>query len=131
MDRVVLFLVSWFAGLASYFAALYLIQREVPATISGDFSAVRFWSGVAVAIAYVAVYLPVLGWLARRRGGTRPLWPFPLAAVAAGIVPTMLIVLANGGDLRALASSEAVLFYIMFATIGIVVGTGYALLHPR
>ena len=123
-----LFLVSWFAGQVAYFGALYLRYGEFPAAISGDFAAVLFWSMVAFALAYVAVYLPLLGWIARRRGGTRPWWPFPVAAVAAGIVPTALIVVANGGDLRALASAEAQLFYVMFATIGVVVGTGYALL---
>jgi hypothetical protein len=128
VDRIVLFLVSWFAGLVAYFGALYLRYGEVPATVSGDFAAVLFWSVVAFAIAYVALYLPVLGWIARRRGGTRPLWPFAVAAVAAGIVPTALILVANGGGLHALASPEAQLFYVMFVTIGIVVGIGYALL---
>ena len=128
MDRAVLFLVSWFVGLVGYFGALYLVHDEFPATLSGDFAAVLFWSVVAFAVAYVVVYLPLLGWIARRLGGTRPLWPFPVAAVAAGIVPTAVIVVANGGGLRALASPEAQLFYVMFIATGIVVGTGYALL---
>jgi hypothetical protein len=131
VDRVVLFVLAWLAGLVAYVGALYVLHGEVVSPGSGDYAAVLFWSAAAFAVAYVAVYLPLQGFVARRVGGSRPLWPFLAAAIAAGVLPTALILLANGGDLRALAGPEARLFGAMFVAIGVVVGAGYTRLGPR
>jgi hypothetical protein len=42
------------------------------------------------------------------------------------VLPTALIVYSSGGNLAALVSPEAGLFYLMFATAGVVSGFGLA-----
>jgi hypothetical protein len=122
---ITIFLVSWVVGLAAYVGALALFYRQ--SISSGDLTAVLFWSILAFAVAFFALYLPALHAMRRWLRGVRPLWPFPLLAVLLGVVPTTAIVFFfSGGDVRSLASAEATLFYSMFGAAGIVVGLGYA-----
>jgi len=122
---IIIFIVSWVVGLAAYLGSLALFYRQ---SISfGDLTAVLFWSILAFAVAFFALYLPALHAMRRWLHGVRPLWPFPLLAVLLGVVPTAAIAFFfSGGDVRSLASPEASLFYSMFGAAGIVVGLGYA-----
>ena len=81
---------------------------------------------LAIAVAFAALYVPVLLGLRRLLHGVRPLWPFPVEAALLGALPTALIVFFWGGNLGALMSPEAGLFYLMFAAAGAVGGLGLA-----
>jgi hypothetical protein len=124
---ILVFLTAWVIGLAAYLGALALIYRQ--SISAGDFSAVLIWSLLAFVIAFCVLYLPALFGLRWWLRGVRPLWPFPLLAVLLGIVPTALIVFLWSGGLRSLLSPESSLFYAMFATVGVVVGVGFALIY--
>jgi len=127
VKTIVLFLMSWAVGLAAYLGSLALFYRQ--SISSGDFFAVLFWSLLAFALAFFALYLPVLLALRRLLHGVSPLWPFPLLATVLGIVPTALILFYWGGGFRSLVSPEASLFYLMFAVVGIIVGGGFAFIN--
>lgn len=103
-----MFLGSWLAGLAAYLGALALFYGQ---SISrGDLLAVGFGSLVVFALAFFALYFPVLLGVRRLLRGVRPLWPFPLVAVLLGVVPTSAICFFWGGGVRSLVSAEASLF---------------------
>lgn len=124
---VVIFLAAWMVGLAAYIGSLALFFGQ---SISlGDFTAVLFWSLLVFAVSFLVLYLPALSAMRRWLRGVRPLWPFPLLAVLLGVAPTALILVLLGGGIRSLASPEASLFYSMFGAVGIVVGSGYALIY--
>lgn len=127
MKIIGIFLTSWVVGLAAYLGSLALFSRQFISW--GDFSAVVIWSLLAFAVAFFVLYLPALFGMRRWLRGVRPLWPFPLVAVLLGVVPTALILLYWGGGIRALLSSEACLFYCMFAAAGVVVGFGFAFIY--
>ena len=120
----VVFLAAWLAGLVAYVGALGLLCGQ--SISSGDLSAVLFSSLLAFAVAFAALYVPVLSGLRRLLHGVRPLWPFPVVAALLGVIPTALIVFFGGGNLGALMSPEAGLFYLMFAAAGAVGGLGLA-----
>ena len=124
---VIVAAMAWIVGVTTYFAALLLVYGE-RVSWSGDTKAALFWSALAFGVMFFAVYVPVLHGIRRMLHGVSPLWPFPLAAGSLGVIPTALITVLNGGDLRSLSSHEALLFYIMFAAIGIVVGVGFVVL---
>ena len=118
---------AWGVGLVAYVGSLVLFYRQ--SISSGDLSAVLFWSLLAFAPAFFAMYLPVLLGVRRLLRGVRPLWPFPLLAVLLGIVPTALILFFWGGDVQSLFSPEGTLLYSMFAAVGVVVGFGFAFIY--
>ena len=124
---IIIFLTSWITGLAAYLGSLALFYRQ--SISSGDLFAVLFWSLLAFAFAFFALYLPVLLGVRRLLHGVRPLWPFPLLAVLLGIVPTALILFFWGGGVRSLLSPEASLFYSMFVAVGVVVGFGFTFIY--
>jgi hypothetical protein len=127
MKILTLFLGSWLAGVAAYVCVLALFYGQSIAR--GDFLTVCFWSFLAFAFAFFALYLPVLLGVRRLLRGVRPIWPFPFAAGLLGIVPTAAICFLWGGGVRSLLSSEASLFYAIFATVGIVVGLSFAFIY--
>jgi len=128
VQMVIVAAVAWVLGIATYFAALLLIYGERPSW-SGDTKAALFWSALAFGALFLVLYVPVLHGIRRMLHGVRPVWPFPLAGGALGVIPTALIAFLNGGGVRSLLSDEAGLFYLMFAAIGIVVGVGFAVVH--
>ena len=128
MQMVIVAAVAWVVGIATYFAALLLVYGERPSW-SGDTKAALFWSALAFGALFLVLYVPVLQGIRRMLHGVRPVWPFPLAGGALGVIPTALIAFLNGGDVRSLLSDEAGLFYLMFAAVGIVVGVGFAVVH--
>jgi hypothetical protein len=118
---------GWLAGLLAYLAALALLYGEWIS--SGDLGSVVVSSLVAFALCYWLLYLPVLR--ALRRWAPGHVWIFPATAMLLGILPTALIARFRGGSLRALLTPEALLFYILFAAIGLVVGLGFTRLETR
>jgi len=125
MKIVLVAVIAWAVGATAYFGALLLAFGE-PISWSGDTKAVLFWSAFVFSVAFFVLYVPVLRRIRRMLHGVKPLWPFPLAAVAIGVIPTAVIAFLNGGNARSILSHEAFLFYVMFAAIGIVVGVGFA-----
>lgn len=125
---VMLLVVAWATGAAVYLLALKVINGE---SVAGDeLRALLFWSALSFVFASIAFYLPALYLLRNLLGGTRPAWPFAGVAVVAGIVPFLLLN-ATWGDKswQNLLSVEALLFYSMFAAVGIVVGFGFSRLY--
>ena len=129
MTVVQLGLSGWLAGLVAYLAALALLYGEWIS--SGDLWSVVVSSLVAFGLCYWLLYLPVLRavrhWLSRPRW----VWVFPLIAMLLGILPTALVARYWGGSLRAVLTPEALLFYILFAVVGLVVGFGFTRLGPQ
>jgi hypothetical protein len=127
MKIIGIFVTAWLVGLAAYLGSLALFYRQ--SISAGDLSAVLFWSLLAFALAFFALYLPVLFGVRRWLRGVRPLWPFPLLAVLLGVVPTALMLFFWGGGIQSLFSPEASLLYSMFAAVGVVVGFGFAFIY--
>ena len=130
MRMTIVAVIAWLVGVVAYFIALLLIHGDPP-TWGGDTNAVLFWSVIAFGASFVVLYVPSLHAVRRIRRGVTPVSMFVVVAVLLGIVPTATIAFFNGGDLRSMLSSEAVLFYIMFAAVGLVVGIGFALVHRK
>jgi hypothetical protein len=128
LQIVIVAVIAWIIGVAAYFATFLFVYGERP-TWSGDTKAVLFWSALTFSVLFFVLYMPVLRGIKRILRGVRSLWPFPLAAGGLGVAPTAVIAFLNGGDARSLLSSEAVLFYVMFAAAGLVVGVGFAVVN--
>jgi hypothetical protein len=94
--------------------------------MSGDWVAVAHWSLVALSVSTLVVYAPAMMVVRRVLGGYRPIIWFPLVAILLGVIPTMLIFVANGGNVSSWASPEARLFYIFFGVFGVMFGLGFA-----
>jgi len=128
MKLIALLLMAWLAGLLSYVANLRLFYAE--GISPGDLGAVMLWSALALVVATVIAYAPVLFLLRHWRGGTRPRWLFTIAAVALAIVPVALILAVwRGLSLEALISDETRLFWAFFIPVGVVLGHGFSWLY--
>jgi hypothetical protein len=123
MTVVQLGLAGWIAGLLAYVGALAVLYRQ--GISGGDFRAVAFVSLASFGLCYRLVYLPVLRAVGRRLKRSRQVWALPLIAMLLGLIPTGLIARFYGGSLRAVVTPEALLFYILFAVVGLVVGFGF------
>ena len=121
--------IAWLCGVVAYHASLAIVWGQ--AVSSGDVAAVVLWSAIATAVVAPLVYWPTLTALACLLNGYRPFVAFPIAAAALGIVPTAFIVLMFGGRPNDLASAEARLFFCMFAVVGVVLGSAFAIGRPR
>ena len=121
-------LLGWFAGVVAYVASLALLYGQ--GLSRGDAPAVLFSSLAAFAICYWVLYLPVLRLVRRWLGARTSGWVFVLVAGLIGIVPTSLIARFYGGSWHALATPEAGQFFILFATVGIVIGLGFPFVYP-
>ena len=124
-----LFIASWAIGLIAYVVSCALFYGQLIPMTSGDFRSVAFCSVFAFAVAFYLVYLPALLVLRRLLRGVHPAWPFPVLAILLGVLPTAMILFFWGGTLRSLLSSEATLFFAMFATVGLMVGIGFARMY--
>jgi hypothetical protein len=129
MKVVAISLVSWLAGLASYLGSLRLLWGQ--RISEGDLWAVVFWSAVASVFAVSAAYAPAMFALQRRAATLREWWLFPLAGIALGVVPVLLIVILFQGNPSSFVSPEAILFHCMFAAFGAVFGTGFYWAYGR
>jgi hypothetical protein len=126
---VLLGVAAWFAGLLSYVGALAIFYHQ--SLSPGDFPSVAVSSLIAFAICYYACYLPVLRGLRNLLHGTRPAWVFPVVAALVGLLPTALIARFWSGSFQAILSPEAGLFYVLFATVGLVLGLGFPYLDEN
>jgi len=115
--------VAWAAGLLAYLGALALLYGQWISR--GDLGAVVVWSLVAFGPCYWLIYLPVLRAVQRWLPHPRSARVFPAIAVLLGLLPTALIARVLGGSLRALLTPEALLFYVLFTVVGLVVGIGF------
>jgi len=129
METLRLFVASWAIGLSAYLVCCGLFYGQFVPITSGDFRAVALSSLLAFAVAFYLVYLPALLVLRRLLRGVHPAWPFPVLAILLGVLPTAMILFFWGGTLRSLLSSEATLFFAMFATVGLMVGIGFARMY--
>jgi hypothetical protein len=111
------------AGFAAYEVMLRLIWRQ---SMGGDWAAVAYWSLVALTFSTLLVYTPAMMVVRRILGGYRPIIWFPLVAIVLGVIPTMLIFVANGGNVSSWTSPEARLFYVYFGVFGVIFGLGFA-----
>lgn len=122
-------ILGWLTGLVAYLAALALLYRQ---SISrGDLGSVVFSSLLAFAICYWLLYLPILGLARRWLPRSWMAWSLPVIGVLLGLLPTALIARFWGGSFRALLTPEALLFMILFTTVGLVVGAGFVHLKSR
>ncbi len=119
-----LYVTAWLIGLSAYMAVLALFS--VGFISFGDLWAVMVWSLVAFTPLFFLLYLPALWKVRRLLYGVAPMWPFPVAGMLLGFIPTTLIVLTWSGTIYSLFSLEALLFYAMFAVIGCITGLGFA-----
>lgn len=127
MQWIVLTTSAWLLGLTVYLLALKGFYGQ---TISrGDFIVVLLWSWAAAVVASSTIYAPCLFLLKKLLRGCRPGYLFSLAGFALGLVPTMLIIVGFGGNLRSLLSHEAFLFSCMFSAFGLVMGYGFVKLY--
>jgi uncharacterized membrane protein YbhN (UPF0104 family) len=92
---VLVAVIAWAVGVATYFAALLLAYGE-RLSWNGDTKAVLFWSALTFSVVFFVLYVPVLRRIRRMLHGVKPVWPFPLAAAALGAIPTALIAFLNG-----------------------------------
>ena len=129
MKTLRLLIASWVIGLIAYVVSCALFYGQLVPITSGDFRSVALCSLIALAVAFYVVYLPALLALRRLLHGVHPAWPFPALAVLLGVLPTAMILFFWGGTLRSLLSSEATLFFAMFATVGLVIGIGFARIY--
>lgn len=115
-------------GTFAYAVGLRMIWHE---DITGELASVVFAAATSLCIAYPLVYLPSFRLLARRLHGSRPYILFPLLGVVLGVTPVLIINLRWGGNLNSMLSPESQLFYILFAGVGVVLGSGYPLVDRR
>lgn len=119
--------VSWLLGVAVYLSSLNLLYGQSAGR--ADLRAVLTWSLAAALFAFALIYLPIMFLLRRLLRGYKPVAAFPLVASLLFILPTafMLGLSSTGGSgfIRSLAGPEAVLFYCMFAAVGMSFGLGF------
>jgi hypothetical protein len=123
MVRVVV--VAWMAGLISHSLVLWIIWRQ---TIGQELIPLAVILAVSLCITVPALYLPGMYLLKRWQKGTRPAWPFAALGCLLGAGPfTLAFAIPYQLSMRQLFSPESQLLYVMFATVGVTIGYGFAL----
>ena len=120
-------LVSWMAGLATYYV---LGTVGVGDSIGGgDLIAVVFYSLYASVFVFPLVYLPAMFLLRKILAGYQPRFLFPLVGALLFVIPTMVVFALFGGIgagfFRTLFIPEAVLFHCMFVVVGAMFGWSF------
>jgi hypothetical protein len=124
MRLFVLFTVSWAIGVATYWVVGSILDAHMMG--SGDLSAAALYSGVMFAITAPVIYLPAMMWVRRRATRRSALVVMTIMTLLHTVVATALVIAAFGGfRLSALLKPEAVLFYVIFGTAGVVLGVVY------
>ena len=126
-------LVSWMAGLATYYV---LGTVEVGDSIGeGDLIAVVFYSLYALVFVFPLVYLPSMLLIRKVLGGYRPRFVYPLTGALLFVIPTMVVFALFGGVgagfFRTMFIPEAVLFHCMFVVVGGLFGWSFVWLKSR
>ena len=114
--------VAWAIGLAFICATLYFTNGGADFTTT-DLMGFGVLAVVASGLLMLALYLPSLYWLKRRRGGVKPRIVFMLLTGIACNLPLFitLVALIN----RKMSPSEALGFIVTFLLIGSVFGLGF------
>jgi hypothetical protein len=118
--------VAWAGGLVFICATLYLSNDGADFTTT-DLMGFGVLAVVASGLLMLALYLPSLYWLKRRRGGVKPRINFMLLTGFFCNIPLFitLLILIN----RKMSLSEALGFIATFLIIGSVFGLGFTLAH--
>lgn len=119
-------LVAWALGLASIAAILYFSNGGADFTLT-DVSGFGTLAIVVSGLLMLALYLPSLYWLKRRRSGVRPRREFLLLTGLLCNVPVFIFLLTLVN--RKMVLSEALGFIATFLIIGSVFGLGFTLVH--
>jgi hypothetical protein len=123
MKLFVLFVASWAVGVVAYAAIGSLLDGRLMG--SGDFSAAALYSGIMFAITAPVLYLPAIWW-GRRLTLRAAALVIALATIVQSFGATALIFAGFGGfRWTYLWKPEAILFYAIFGTAGIVLGIGF------
>ncbi|MBM4183255.1 MAG: hypothetical protein FJ207_03410 [Gemmatimonadetes bacterium] len=120
---------AWLIGLLAYIAALGILYGEWMIS-PGDLGAVVFSSLIVFWICYWLVYLPVLRLARRAAPRAWASWMYPVLGVLLGALPTAAIARYWSGSFRGLLTPEALLFFILFTAVGLVVGVGFGRIDP-
>jgi hypothetical protein len=119
-------LVAWALGLASIAAILYFSNGGADFTLT-DVSGFGVLAIVVSGLLMLALYLPSLYWLKRRRSGVRPRREFLLLTGLLCNVPVFIFLLTLVN--RKMVLGEALGFIATFLIIGSVFGLGFTLVH--
>jgi len=117
-------IVAWILGLASIAVILYFSNDGADFTAT-DLSGFGTLAIVVSGLLMLALYLPSLYWLRRRRGGVRPRLDFLLLTGLFCNIPLFIFFLALIN--RKMVLSEALGFIVTFLIIGSVFGLGFTL----
>lgn len=119
-------LIAWALGIAFIAVTLYFSNAGVDFTVT-DLMGFGVMAIVTSGLLMLALYLPSLYWLKRRRGGVKPPISFMLLTGLVCNLPVFLILvlLIN----RKMVLSEALGFIATFLIIGSVFGYGFTLVH--
>jgi hypothetical protein len=115
-------LVAWILGLASIAAILYFTNGGADFTITD----LTGFGSLAIAVSgllMLVLYLPMLYWLKRRRGGVKPRLDFLLLTGLFCNIPLFIFLLALIN--RKMVLGEALGFIATFLIIGSVFGFGF------
>ena len=122
-------LVAWILGLASIAAILYFTNGGADFTITD----LTGFGSLAIAVSgllMLVLYLPMLYWLKRRRGGVKPRLDFLLLTGLFCNIPLFIFLLALIN--RKMVLGEALGFIATFLIIGSVFGFGFTVAqHER
>ncbi|MFF2890054.1 hypothetical protein [Paenibacillus sp. NPDC057967] len=121
---ICLFFLSYWAGFYSYEKTLWFGWKQ---TLGGDKQAVIFWSSIAYIIILVPLYLLIcyVVKIKVKRKYFR-LFFYPLFCTLSFMLPTIFITTIFGGS--SILSPESQLFYVFFASSGIIFGIGYGII---
>jgi hypothetical protein len=119
-------LVAWALGVASIAAILYFSNGGADFTLT-DVSGFGVLAIVVSGLLMLALYLPSLYWLKRRRSGVRPRREFLLLTGLLCNLPVFIFLLTLVN--RKMVISEALGFIATFLIIGSVFGLGFTLVH--
>ena len=130
MRLLVLFIASWALGVVAYGAVGSLWDGHLMG--SGDFSAAALYSAIMFVITVPVTYLPAMWW-GRRVTLRSAALVMALATIVQSIGATALVFAGFGGfHWKYMWKPEALLFYMIFGTAGVVLAIGYLRgLRPR
>ena len=115
-------LVAWILGLASIAAILYFTNGGADFTVT-DLTGFGTLAIAVSGLLMLVLYLPMLYWLRRRRGGVKPRLDFLLLTGVFCNIPLFIFLLALIN--RKMVLGEALGFIATFLIIGSVFGFGF------
>jgi hypothetical protein len=119
-------LTAWILGIAFICATLYFSNGGADFTMT-DVMGFGSLAIVASGLLMLGLYLPILYWLKRKRGGVKPRVDFIVTTGVLCNVPLFILLLALVN--RKMVMSEALGFIATFIIIGSVFGLGFTMVH--